>query len=129
MTLVLLAQGASAEDVHPDVQAALDWQLDEHQCVPPKVKASHDSSSGNERKYTKAKKKFEKCFDAYKADLVGQQQSMMSVAKHGLTKEHADIIMSNMKLIQSIVTSPYQPSASRLMEVPHEDTEIQVIHH
>ena len=126
---VVLPINALAQDVHPEVQAALDWTLPSHDCVPPKIKASHDSSSGTERKYNKAKKKFEKCYDGYKADLIEQQQSMMAVAKHGLSQEQADIIMRNMKLIQSIVTSGYIQPTAQLIDIPHEDMEIQVIHH
>ena len=128
MSLVLPIN-ALAQDTHPEVQAALDWTLPPHNCVPPEIKASHDSTSGTERKYKKAKKKFEKCYDGYKADLIEQQQSMIGVAKHGLNQEQADIIMKNMKLIQSIVTSGYIQPTAQLIEIPHEDMEIQVIHH
>ncbi len=129
LTLVLLPLPVLGQDVHPEVQRALNWTLTPHECVPPKVRASHDSSSGNERKYNKAKKKFEKCVDSYKADLINEQQEMMGVAQHGLTQQQADIIMANMKHIQSVVTRKVGQPTTQLVEVPHEDTVIQVIDH
>jgi len=127
--LTLLPFTAFAAEVHPEVQAALDWQLQPHDCAPPTVKASHDSNSGNERKYNKAKKKFEKCIDAYKAELIKEQQEMMGVAQHGITQKQAEVIMGNMKFIQSIVVSKYTQPEMQMMGMPHEDLEILVIDH
>jgi hypothetical protein len=126
---VLLSTNTFAEDIHPEVLSALDWALPSHDCVPPKIKASHDSTSSTERKYKKAKKKFEKCYDGYKANLIEQQQNMMEVAKHGLTQEQAEIIMGNMKLIQSIVTSNFTQPTTLLIEVPYVDMDIPITHH
>ena len=64
--LLLLPLSLSAQEVHPEVQAALDWELQEHDCVLPKVRPSHDSTTSSERAYERAKNKFEKCYDDYK---------------------------------------------------------------
>jgi len=100
-----------AQDVHPDVQVALDWKLPAHDCEPPTVKQSH-VTSGQERKYKKAAQKYEKCMNKYKSGLVEDQKKMMGSAVHGLTQDQADIIMSNMKAIQKILQPEILPPVS-----------------
>ena len=128
MLSMSISKSTRAENIHPEVQAALDWELPANECEPPKVKASHVTSH-SERKYKKAKKKFEKCYNNYKSELVKQQQEMMAVAKHGLTTAQAETIMKNMKQIQVIATSDYKQATVLVTEMPHQDMEIRATHH
>lgn len=100
--LLLLPLTGITQEVHPDVQAAMDWELPVHDCEPPTIKQSH-VTSGQDRKYKKAAKKYEKCMNKYKAGLVEDQIEMMDCAVHGLTQDQANVIMGHMKLIQSII--------------------------
>lgn len=109
--LLLLPLAVIAQDVHPDVHAALDWKLPAHDCEPPRVKQSH-VTSGQERKYKKAAQKYEKCMNKYKSGLVEDQKKMMVSATHGLTQDQADIIMGHMKVIQKILQPDILPPVS-----------------
>lgn len=99
--ILFLPATVLAADVHPEVQAALDWQLPVSDCkfnIP-----QSGVGSGMDRKYKKAMKKFGKCVGKYKKGLVEQQKDMMALAQHGLTQEQADIIMSKMWMIKKIL--------------------------
>ena len=113
--LIFLSAGVLAQDVHPEVQAALDWQLPENKCEF-KLKPSRVESD-MERKYKKAMKKFKKCTGKYTTGLAEEQQKMMAVAHHGLTQAQADIIMGHMLNIKK-VTQMIDSFAERAPDVP-----------
>lgn len=119
---VTLSQGT-----HLDVQAALDWQLPQNKCEF-KLKRSN-VTSGVERKYKKAVKKYKKCIAAYLTGLALEQKKMVAVAQHGLTREQAELIMGNMKVIQSVLQSAGAPPAAPSDEVSLDTTEFQQTRH
>ena len=96
LSLLFLPVCVLGQDVHPEVQAALDWQIPKNECEF-RVKANrlvfHD------RSFQKAMKKHTKCNEKYLAGLVAEREKMMGVAHHGLTQEQADIIMGHMGAI------------------------------
>ena len=100
ISLICLPVVVVAQEVHPEVQAALDWQLPENKCEfefkPSRV------DSGMERKFNKAMKKYKKCAGKYQTGLAEEQQKMMAVAQHGLTQAQADIIMGHMAHIKKV---------------------------
>lgn len=102
LCLLLLPLAGYAQDVHPDIQAALDWQLPANDCKPPVIKQSN-VTSGQERKLKRAAKKYEKCLGKYRAILGEEQQKMMDSAVHGLTQDQADTIMWHLKVIQKVL--------------------------
>ena len=50
---------------------------------------------------------------------------MVAVAQHGLSQEQANIIMENMKDIQSVIQKVEPPPAAPTAEVPLDTTEFQ----
>jgi hypothetical protein len=113
LCLLLLPLAGYAQDVHPDVQAALDWQLPVYDCKPPGIKQSN-VASGQDRKLKREAKKYEKCLGKYKAILVEDQQKMMESAVHGLTQDQADTIMWHLKVIQKVLQPATVPPVSAL---------------
>ncbi len=99
--LVSLPLVVLAESVHPDVQAALDWQMPENEC---EFKIRRTNVGGREdRLYKKAMKKYEKCIASYLAGLAAEREKMMAVAHHGLTQAQADTILTHMGVIKIVM--------------------------
>ncbi len=115
LCLLLLPLAGYAQDVHPDIQAALDWQLPANDCKPPVIKQSN-VTSGQERKLKRAAKKYEKCLGKYRTILAEDQQKMMDSAVHGLTQDQADTIMWHLKVIQKVL-QPVTPAPVPAMEL------------
>ncbi len=113
LCLVLLPTGSIAQDIHPDVQAALDWQLPVNDCEPPSIKQSHDTT-GLERKLRRAIRKYEKCMYKYMTTLEKDQQKMMDSAAHGLTQDQADTIMRHITVIRKQLQPTIVPPVSAL---------------
>ena len=126
--LVLLPLTAIAEDLHPEVQAALDWQIQPTQCNPPIIKRSN-IVTGTERRIKKAQKKYKKCIDNYIDGLLEDYSKMMGVAKHGLTQQQADIIMGHLKLIQSVLVRDESRQVALPAEQPPTNLEVPVTRH
>lgn len=99
--IIFMSAVVLAQDVHPEVQAALDYQMPNHEC-DFKVKSSGVVSQSR-RKIKKAMKKYTKCTEGYKSGLAAEQKKMMGVAQHGLTQEQANIIMGHLSRIQFIL--------------------------
>ena len=100
LSLVLLPVCVLGQDVHPEVQAALDWQMPNNEC---EFKVKRTNVGGTDRNFQKAVKKYEKCIEKYLAGLAAERDKMMSVAHHGLTQEQADTIMGHMGAISIIL--------------------------
>lgn len=122
-SIIFLPAITLAQGIHPDVQAALDWQLPQNKCEF-KLKRSN-VASGLERKYKKAVKKYKKCLTTYLTGLALEQKKLVAVAQHGLSQEQANIIMGNMKDIQSVIRKAGPPPAAPPAEVPLDTTEFQ----
>jgi len=99
-SLLLLPLCVLGQDVHPEVQAALDWQIPKNEC---EFKVKRTNVGGTDRNFQKAMKKYTKCNEKYQAGLVSERDNMMGVAHHGLTQEQADIIMGHMGAIAIIL--------------------------
>ena len=97
LSLLFLPVCVLGQDVHPEVQAALDWQIPKNECEF-RVKRTN-VGGGTDRSFQKAMKKHTKCNEKYLAGLVAEREKMMGVAHHGLTQEQADIIMGHMGAI------------------------------
>ena len=109
--LIFLPVLVPAQEVHPEVQAALDWQPPKNECKF-KLKRSN-VVSGMERKYKRAVKKYEKCIGNYLTGLAAEREKMMAVAHHGLTQAQADIIMGHMRDIQTTIQMSRSQSAGQ----------------
>ncbi len=107
LTAAILIPAAGLAEIHPEVQAALDWKLPPSGCEQPRVKQSSVIPDRN-RKFDKAAKKYRKCMKKYHASLMKQHQEMMEVAKHGLTQEQAEIILGHMRDIQNVMVTSGQ---------------------
>jgi hypothetical protein len=127
--LLVLPCLASAE-IHQSVQDALDYQLPENTCSKPKIILSGDTgnnasppaqangsteffvgSSSSEvsdmdsytRKRLKSKeRRWRKCVASHKATLLQDMETLKSSASHGVTQPQANIILTNMALIQKV---------------------------
>ena len=131
--LILLMPVLSFAETHPDVSAALDYQLPENACrtKPKSFESSgeaigtpiQDSSStsvfegsGAEEmsdvdSYTRKRQerkltRWKKCTKEYKSALLGDMEELKSSAQHGLTKPQADLILANMAAIQQAYMAP-----------------------
>ena len=109
--LIFLPAVVMAQEVHPDVQTALDWQLPKNECKF-KLERSSDTT-GMDRKYKRAMKKYEKCIGNYLTGLAVEREKMMAVARHGITQEQADIIMGHMRGIQTIIQMSESQAAAQ----------------
>ena len=109
LSLLFLPVCVLGQDVHPEVQAALDWQIPKNECEF-RVKRTN-VGGGTDRSFQKEMKKHKKCNEKYLAGLVAEREKMMGVAHHGLTQEQADIIMGHMGAIAIILKRSRSASA------------------
>ena len=100
ITLFILPAKGFAQDVHPEVQAALDWKIPTNEC---ELRIRQTNVGGMDRRSQKAIENFAKCNVGYLDGLIEQQSNLMAVARHGLTQEQADIIMGYIVVIKRIV--------------------------
>ncbi|HIE86029.1 MAG TPA: hypothetical protein EYP91_04150 [Gammaproteobacteria bacterium] len=131
--LILLIPAISMAETHPNVQAALDYQLPENACgAKPKsfesageaigtpIQASSSSvifeGSGAEEMsdvdgYTRKRlerkmARWKKCTKEYKSGLLEDMEELKACAQHGLTPEQANIILANLANIQQVYMAP-----------------------
>ncbi|MEO1931544.1 MAG: hypothetical protein ABGX41_06560 [Pseudohongiella sp.] len=131
--LILLIPAISMAETHPNVQAALDYQLPENACgAKPKsfesageaigtpIQASSSSvifeGSGAEEMsdvdgYTRKRlerkmARWKKCTKEYKSGLLEDMEELKASAQHGLTPEQANIILANLANIQQVYMAP-----------------------
>ncbi len=108
LSLLLLPVCVLGQNVHPEVQAALDWQIPKNEC---EFRGKRTNVGGTDRKFKRAMKKYTKCNEKYLTGLVAAREKMMGVAHHGLTQEQADIIMGHMGAIAIILKRSESVSA------------------
>ena len=97
--------GAETESqIHPDVQAALTYELRINECKRPNITGQSDAHNlgRGERKL----KRWKKCVKKYRKGLLKDFQGLRSSAQHGLNKEQADIILAKMGQINGLLQSP-----------------------
>ena len=114
-----LCEFESAEAaIHAKVQSALDWQIPEMQCTKPILRGAGiaivdgsgdrtqtDTDSYTLRRHDRKMKRYNTCITEYKQVLNDDFESQKDCAQYGLTQNQANIILGNMKLIQTTIIS------------------------
>ncbi len=120
----------AATDLHPEVKSALEYAVPENTCRKPRgsedlrsVSAPTQSSgslnvfegsntgdvseidSYTRKRIARKEKRWKKCVDEYKQDLLADMERLKSSAQHGLTQEQANKILTNMARIQEAYMS------------------------
>ena len=65
-----------------------------------------DVDSHTIKRYERKQKRWEKCIEKYKSELMIEFARLKDSAQHGLTRAQADIILANMAKIQQVYLSP-----------------------
>ena len=119
--LLLSASYTFAADIHPKVQAALDWELPANTCgdkpiVPGGKSTNLVDENGVSRQYdvdhktleriARQAKRWHNCTSRYKNNLLADFETLKNSATHGITKEQADLILGKMSLIQAVYLTP-----------------------
>jgi hypothetical protein len=131
--LILLMSTISFAENHPEVQAALDYQLPENTCgkKPKSFESSGEAigqpvqesgaltvfeGSGADEmsdvdSYTRKRQerkmtRWKNCTREYKSGLLADMEALKSSAQHGLTQPQANIILENMATIQQAYMAP-----------------------
>ena len=102
----LPALAAEQPEIHPEVQKALDYQLRQNTCEPPKRRQSSVNSNPG-RKMKKALERYQKCVISYKQDILEDFNQLRGSAQYGLTQAQADQILGKMAVIQKAIESKY----------------------
>lgn len=119
-TAVFNAEAADAQQVHKKVQEALDWQLPGNNCLKPEApgqrkevrdeqgatRTEWDVDSYTIARYERKEKRWQKCVDKYKSKLADDFETLKNSAQYGLTPAQAETILTKMKLIQTVISSP-----------------------
>ena len=103
----------AAADTHPEVQAALDWQLPDHSCggQPTLNKGSDYTNDTHEtvtsdvdhytrQRYQRKMKRWNKCMEKYRQRLITDFGELKDSVRHGMTQQQAEIVLGKLKLIQ-----------------------------
>lgn len=120
LSLTSVAQATDQQKVHPEVRKALAWTLPVNSCKEPKaigalVDVSNEGADSGPRsdvdsytldRFKRKERRWKKCVDKYKDGLQDDFERLRGSAQHGLTQPQADAILSNMKLIQSVLMTP-----------------------
>ncbi|MAM81945.1 MAG: hypothetical protein CMP89_14490 [Gammaproteobacteria bacterium] len=125
LALSSFGKSAEANSVHPEVDQALKWELPVNECSKPKliVKAANlvdgggsdfmegagsmtDVDSHTIKRYERKQKRWEKCVEKYKSELMIAFARLKDSAQYGLTRAQADIILASMAEIQRVYLSP-----------------------
>ena len=106
-------------DIHDDVIAALNWELPANTCSKPRLiaqssnivdgegaRAITDVDSYTIDRYERKERRWEKCIGNYKKRLMSDFEELKDSARHGLTRDQANQILSKMALIQQVYISP-----------------------
>ena len=113
--LVLGANAAYGEgDVHPEVQKALDWQMPSHDCgeqpflrnVNNTTNQAEETVTSDIDHYTRKRherklKRWTKCYESYRSELVEDFGWLRDSAQFGMTQEQAQVVLGHMKSIQN----------------------------
>ena len=121
----LLSFNVMAADVHPAIKSALNWKMPIHGCgAKPRMTgagiATVDESGTTRRedydshkldRYKRKQKRWNKCITRYRKTLMKDFETLKGTAQHGLTQTQADIILGNMKTIQTtLIAEDHTPS-------------------
>ena len=129
--LLLALPGLVFGETHKDVQAALDYELRENTCSKPKIitadtavnppvqaAGSHPFFVGSStavvsnvdsytrRRQERKESRWRSCVARYKTDLLNDMEELKSSARHGITREQANTILTNMAMIQQVYMTP-----------------------
>lgn len=104
-SLTLVSSALVAAEVHPEVQAALNWQLTPSTCHEITAGLSSDATT-ERRNIEKAMEDRAECVQQYKQDLLADFERLKSSASHGLTQDQANTILGHMKMIQKAIEAP-----------------------
>ena len=129
--LLLALPGLVLGETHKDVQAALDYELRENTCSKPKVITADTAVNApvqaagstaffvgssttvvtNVDSYTRGRqerkeRRWRSCVARYKADLLDDMEELKSSARHGISREQANTILTNMAMIQQVYMTP-----------------------
>ena len=110
---------SGATDLHPKVQAALDWTLPDNRCEQPKLPGAGkdvvDTTGASNRegvdsyklsRFNRAETRWKKCVVKYKKGLLKEFDELKNSAQYGLTEPQAKAILAKMATIQSVIESP-----------------------
>ena len=125
--LLLALPGLVFGETHKDVQAALDYKLRENMCSKPKIIIADTAVNApvqaagsaaffvgsstavvtNVDSYTRRRQerkgsRWRSCLARYKADLLNDMEELKSSARHGISREQANTILTNMAMIQQV---------------------------
>ena len=108
----------TASPTHPQVQAALDWQLPDHTCGnapkiisgPAYTNDTHETVTSEVDHYTRSrferkKKRWDKCIAKYNKGLIKDFGKLKDSVKHGMTQAQANQVLGKLKLIQDTIAS------------------------
>ena len=111
--LALCAIPSHANSVHPEVQAALDWQLPEHDCgAQPRMRKGSDyanethetvhsdTDTYTRKRYQRKMKRWDKCMGKYRNNLIKEFGRLKDSVRHGMTPAQAELVLTKLKLIQ-----------------------------
>ena len=110
-----MATGVFANDskIHPEVQAAIEWQLPEHSCgAQPRLRKgadyaneTHETVHSDIDSYTRQRhqrkhKRWNKCMGKYRNRLIKDFGRLKGSVRHGMTQSQAETVLAKLKLIQ-----------------------------
>ncbi len=123
---------AQQATTHPEVAEALAWELPAHECVPPKQTirnqatttgalgdnsfgsneelgggvVDYDTNSVDRSRIERARKRYGKCLEEYRQELVDEFGRIKSVVRHGVTEAQARQLLEKLAMIQKTIESP-----------------------
>lgn len=111
---MLLASSVFAEEpLHKEVKWALDWELPVSTCEKPKVIAQSKNVTDEQgdrpvtdidtytiNRYQRKMKRFTRCNEKYKKNLMKDFTRLKESAQYGLTEPQAKVILQNMSDLQ-----------------------------
>ena len=119
LTFPLAFYSFAENDLHDNVIAALNWELPANPCSKPRLiaqssnvvdgegaRAITDVDSYTIDRYERKERRWEKCTGNYKKKLMSDFEELKDSARHGLTQDQANQILSKMALIQQVYMSP-----------------------
>ena len=91
---------AVADTVHPDVEWSLAYQIQETECVKPRMRQSNEVAGQLER-YERRLGHYMKCVEKYQAGLIQDHQRIFAAAEHGLSEQQALHFVETLKSIEA----------------------------
>lgn len=121
-TIILAMSGVHAlGQTHPEVQAALDWQLLANECgARPQLSKGSDYANDTQEtvmsdvdhytrgRHKRALKRWIKCEERYRRSLLKDFGRLKDSVRHGMTQAQAEIVLGKLKLIQDTIETSAQ---------------------